>query len=1033
MAATIQINLLGGVEISSVDAAHWRASSRAVSLLAYLVMHADRPQPRAHLAEVLWPDSESGQARTNLRRELHHLRSLLGDSACLRVEPAALVWLTGADCVVDVHEFVTACRSAVAAVDAEERDGVERHGGAALALYRGPFLPGCYDDWALTAREELDRACVDLCDRVATYWQTHDDPVAAAAFARRRVQLAPLEEQGYRLLMRAQRSGRDRAGAMRTYHQCASLLERELGVAPSPETRAELDATLADAGDGLHAVASGGGPDLTVGGAGARWSWAPDLVGREAECARLLTAWEAAQAGGRFLVVAGEAGIGKTRLVAELAGVVRRQGAFVATTRCFAASRSVPLAPVADWLRSPHLRMAVGRLDPAWRTEVDRLVPDGEQPPTPATGVRAKVDAWQRLRFFEGLARAFVAVDGPTLLIVDDLQWCDRATLSWLSFLMSFADHFPLLVVATARDEELESSELSGPLNAMRAGGQAEIVSLDSLSAQGSAELASGVLGHPVSADELTLMMSATGGNPFYLLEALRAASSTPGEVESADLQGVLTGRLSRLSEPAREVVSLASAVGRDFTLDVLIEASDLEESAVVRLVDDLWRRRVLEERGRGYDFAHDLLREAAYQMVSPPRRWLLHRRLAQALELLYADNLDTVAAQLAEQHDRSGRPERALPFYERAARRATALFAHAESVRLWQRCLDLIHALPASRSRDQHEIEVLQELLPPMNAWRGYASAELETYERRTEALGERLGLVEVRCTAAIALFTATFVQGRIAESHEWGKRAMTWSQQRPELAAQAHLALAGSGLGLGLLPLADEHFRLACDLAGESDSLPIGTRTEVHARGWRAHTRWLLGDEVGAAAASAEAVQRARLIDHPYSLTVALSYAAVTHQLLDEVSSLGAVLDELARLCDRYSFAYYGQWATVLTGWAEGGAPGLRTARRGIEALEQERSLTRMPYWLWLAADLHRRDGDAAAATALLDAAASFATEHEDRWWLPEVLRTRAALEPGPRARRLVERAMAWAESQSSITLLERCRADLTAYAEG
>jgi hypothetical protein len=671
--------------------------------------------------------------------------------------------------------------------------------------------------------------------------------------------------------------------------------------------------------------------------------------------------------------------------------------------------------------------MATQRLDPVWRAEVDRLVPEGASGTDPSTGARAKVDAWQRFRFFEGLVRAFRAVDRPVLLTMDDLQWCDKATLSWLSLLMSSPGSAPLLVVATARDEEFGNGDLAGLLDNMRAAGQAEIMPLGNLSAPAAALLAEDALGRTVSEDDLNLLMSATSGNPFFLLEALRTSSSTPGPVEPADLRSVLDNRLSRLSEPAREVVALASTVGRDFTLDLLIEASDLSEDIVVRQVDELWRRRILEERGRGYDFTHDLLREAAYRMLSPPRRWLMHRRLAQALELLWSDRLDEVAAQLAEQYDRGGRPDRALPFYERAAKGASAVFAHAEAVRFWQRCLALLGELPASSERDRHELSVLQELLPPLNAWRGYASAELEGYERRADVLGERLGLKEIRCAAAIALFTTTFVQGHTAESHEWGKQALALSGQGPELAAQSHLALAGTGLSLGFLRQADKHFQLSCDLAGASDSLPIGTRTEVHARAWWAHARWLLGDEAGALAASAEAVDIARFINHPYSLTVALSYAALTHQVSGSLTSLAGILAELTELCAQYDFAYYRQWATVLTGWAEGGAAGLRYARTGIESLTHERALARMPYWLSLVADLHHRQADTAAEIATLDAAASIATEHDDRWWLPEILRIRAGLDTGLGPNRRLEQAASLARSQSSAALLERCRVDI------
>ncbi len=1022
MVATMRIYLLGGVEFSGADPAQVKGSSRAVSLLAYLAFHSEIPQSRAHLAGLLWPDSDEAQARTNLRRELHHLRGLLGERACLHVDSGSLCWRPEPDVVVDVVQFLAACRDANTALDVGQSGGVENHGGRALALFRGSFLPGYYDDWVLTVREELSRTCVDLCDRVVEYWLTHADPASAVVFARRRILLEPLEEPGYRLLMQAQRAAGDRSGAMRTYHRCSSLLERELGVGPSPQTRAELDGALADTGR-----AAG---DATVGAVEvSTLSLSHGLVGRGPERAWLKSVWDAAQNHAGFLVVTGEAGVGKTRLITEFADAVSKQDGLVLSARCFAATGAVPLAPVADWLRHPHLRAAIKRLKPVWVAEVRRLLPEGESMAEPGIGGRAKVDAWQRLRFFEGLARAFLAVDRPLLLTVDDLQWCDKATMSWLSFLISYAGSAPLLVAATARDAELDGDDLAGALAKMAGAGQAEVRRIENLSPADARQLAEGAAGRAVGGDELGLLMSATSGNPFYLLEALREAASSPGRVEPIDLHGVLASRLARLSEPARELLALASAVGRDFTLDLLIEASDLNEATVVRLVDNLWRQQILHEHGRGYDFAHDQLREAAYRAISPPRRWLLHRRLAQALELLYAGRIDAVAAQLAEQYDGSSRPERALPYYERAARQATAVFAHAESVRLWQRCLALVAELPTNSQRDQRELGVLLELLPPLNAWRGYASTSLEKHERRTAVLGERLGLVDVRCTAAIALWATTYVQGHLPEAHGWGTQALTLSGHCPDLAAQAHLAVAGSGLGLGLLPLADEHFRLACELSGESDSLPIGTRTDVHAKGWWAHARWLLGDDAGAVATSTEAVHNARLINHPYSLAVALSYAALTLQLLGDLPRLAGVLAELTAVCDRYGFAYYRDWARVLTGWTQGGPTGIANAKLGIESLEHDGSLARMPYWLSLLAELYHHEGNTTAAQATLDAAAASASEHDDLWWLPEVLRARATLDPPSRAARRLEQAIALAELQANVPLLNRCRADLEA----
>ena len=170
-------------------------------------------------------------------------------------------------------------------------------------------------------------------------------------------------------------------------------------------------------------------------------------------------------------------------------------------------------------------------------------------------------------------------------------------------------------------------------------------------------------------------------------------------------------------------MAGLAAAVGTDFTLDLLTEASDLDADIVVGAVDELWRRRIMREFRDGYDFSHDLLREAAYAQVSPPKRWLLHRRIAQGLELLHADDTDSVAAQLAEQYARGGRPERAVTYYRRAADVAAGMFAHAEAIRLHKAALSIVRNLPAGKDRDRRELGILEAMAAPLNARYGYSS----------------------------------------------------------------------------------------------------------------------------------------------------------------------------------------------------------------------------------------------------------------------------------------------------------------------
>ena len=434
--------------------------------------------------------------------------------------------------------------------------------------------------------------------------------------------------------------------------------------------------------------------------------------------------------------------MGKSRIAAEIATIAGLGGAVVASSQCFGTSGRLALAPVADWLRHPDVRAASAALDPAWRAEVGRLVP-AEGSEERGAGSRAMVDAWQRHRFFEGLARALMTVGRPMLLVLDNMQWCDQETLAFITFFLGLAAGTPVLVAGTWRNDAFDDDpELAAWTVRMRAAGLLTELSLSPLDAAGTARLAEAISGWAPPEPDADLLQAATGGFPLYVVEAMRGradAGSTP--LPAGDLADVLRNRLEQASAPAREVAGLAAAVGADFTLDLLTEASDLDAGTVVEAVDELWRRRIMREYRDGYDFSHDLLRETAYTLVSPPKRWLLHRRVAQALELLHPDDADTVSAQLAEQYARGGRLTRAVAYYRRAADVAAARFAHAEAIRLHTEALSIVRNLPESRDRDRQELDVLEAIAAPLNARYGYSSPQLEQALERSVALAESLG----------------------------------------------------------------------------------------------------------------------------------------------------------------------------------------------------------------------------------------------------------------------------------------------------
>ena len=1024
----LHVCVLGEQSVTDERTASVRVrSSRTVALIGFLAAHAGSPQTRQRIAGLFWPESADGQALTNLRRELHNLRQLVGDDQSLVVTSRDLCWQDSPTCGVDLRVFDGERKAALAAAAAGDAASVLAHADAALAQYRGEFLPGSYDDWLLDIRSDLERQCADLCDLISDTRAGDGDLSGAAAAARRRIQLQPLEEVGYRTLMRLQADLGDRAGALSTYHHCASVLERELGVVPDRATQDLLARLMKSA----EQVAAGSAPEELA--AASRPGAPAQLIGRSRELALLRESWRAAVAGRAGLVVVrGGAGVGKTRLVAEVADLARAQGAVVAGTQCFAAPGRLALAPVADWLRNPAVRPAIAALDDAWQIEVGRLVPTDHHRGEDVTSDRSMLDAWRRHRFFEGLARALIGAGRPTLLILDNLHWCDEETLAFLGFCVALDSEAQLLVTATLRDDGSDDDAAPADWVAgMRASGLLTELTLAPLDVADTARLAERITGRTLREPDVRLLQATTGGFPLFVVEAMRGSNDLgQSNLPVGDLSAVLRNRLGQVSAPGREIAGLAAAVGTDFALGLLTEASDLDADVVVGAVDELWRLRIVQEFRDGYDFSHDLLRDAAYRQVSPPKRWLLHRRIAQGLELLHPESTDQVAAQLAEQYARGGRPERAVAYYSRAADLAARVFAHAEAIRLHNQALSVVHGMPAGADRNGRELAVLEAVAAPLNARYGYASPELERTLERSIELAQSLGRKDALLSGLVALNTAQFVQGRTADSFRTAARALKLAEPGSQLSEYAHFGVGGSALSLGRPAEALRHLDLVSQQAAGAMWLTVGTRPDVHSTAWKAHAHWLLGHDDDALSACREAIAAGRDVDHPYSMAVALAYGCVTYQMCHRPADLAETVTELQSLCERYNFAYYREWGLIFDGWSRGGAAGIALVRQGIGNLRAAGAFARMPYWLSLLADLLARTGQRDAARATLDAAEVTGKSHDDVWWLPEVLRMRAMYDEDDQfALPRLRAAAALASAHGSVALRLRCERDIAA----
>src|SRR5919108_737842 len=306
-------------------------SARAQSLLAYLLVHRDAPQPRERIAFVLWPDSTEPQARTNLRHVLHTLRRALPDAdRFLEVTQRTLQWRVDAPASLDVAAF----EEAIARSRWEDVGALRE----AVDAYGGDLLAGSYDEWLIEERERLRELHAHALEGLAELLAQGGEHADAVRYGERLLRLDPLREESCRLVMRLHDARGDRARALRAYHACASALARDLGTAPSAATRAAYDALL-------PAVETSPVEEARARGHA--------LIGRDAERARLTTLWRACERGRALLVVvSGEAGIGKTRLLSELRRDCARAGAATAHARSYPAEGALAYAPIVAWLRS---------------------------------------------------------------------------------------------------------------------------------------------------------------------------------------------------------------------------------------------------------------------------------------------------------------------------------------------------------------------------------------------------------------------------------------------------------------------------------------------------------------------------------------------------------------------------------------------------------------------------------------------------------------------------------------------------------
>lgn len=812
------VNLLGGFQVTGPTAtdALLLERKKTHALLAMLALDPGSMVPRGKITAVLWAEQSEDTARHALRQCLFDLRRVLARAGlqAIRVE-ADLIGLEQSRVIVDVARF-----------GRQVARGTPEALQEAVTLYRGDLLEGfslkesTFEEWLRAEREGLRSQAVGAMKKLLAHHLAQITPDAALQVALRLLALEPFDEAVHRTLMRLYAESGRRSAALQQYEECVELLGRELGVEPDAETRdlyrrlmaGRAKATNAPVPNGAQRGPLSRGPKRRV---RFRSNAQTPLVGRDADLAWLDSSRHTARQGKpQLLLVVGEAGIGKSRLLEELAARAQSHRGDVLLGRGREGESILPFAPWTEMLRPVLAAGIASRLPLAIRRDLARLFPEIADGPSSPGGLE------DGLRIFEALACLLreLAAEQPLVVILEDLHWCDDMTVRLLRFLPRRLEGRPVLLVGTARPEEI--AEHAGGASALKMlcrDTSCLSLTVKPLSRSETAQLFQTLLtsrGQAPSPELVERVWRLSEGNPFVVVECARAVRDRGDRggdawLDLPDQVWALTGRcFTGLSDRAARLTDVASIIGRDFDVAVLGHAAGLAAPEVADGVEELVRRLVLREVDGRFDFRHDRVREAAYRRLLGPRRALLHRQVAEALESVYAAEIGAHYAAIGAHYREAGVWEPAGQYLARAGFQAWERAAGREALACFENALEAVGRLPDTEERRELRVHLRLAANGAHVATASYEAGlpHLLVAEKLAESLPDRRWSGRV----AAALTNSYRAAGALAKALRVGQSALDIARETGDrgLQSAATFVLAYTECTAG-------HFRRSANLA--------------------------------------------------------------------------------------------------------------------------------------------------------------------------------------------------------------------------
>jgi TOMM system kinase/cyclase fusion protein len=761
--------------------------------------------------------------------------------------------------------------------------------------------------------------------------------------------------------------------------------------------------------------------------------WTP-LVGREQEIGLLQERWAQVKEGvGQVVLLSGEAGIGKSRLVQVVQEQVAAElQAWLTPCQCSPYHQHTALYPLIDLLERVALRFEreespQQRLRKLEGFVVQYGLPLAEAVPLLATLLTLSLPAeyapltvspeQQKQMTLRVLLTILlrIAAQQPVLFVMEDLHWVDPSTLDFLSLLVDQGPTARILALFTCRSDftppwtgRAHLTHMTVPRLPRRQAVEVlrQVAHGKELPPEVVEQIAAKTDGVPLFVEELTKMVLESGllqeRDDGYALTAPLPPLAIP-----TTLHDSLMARLDRLAT-VKGLAQLGATLGRAFAYDLLQAVSPWDEATVRQGLHQLVEAEFLYQQGlppqATYVFKHVLIQDAAYQSLLKSTRQQYHQRIAQVLEAQFPETAETQPELLAHHYTEAGLTEKAVPYWYHAGQSAVQRSAHVEAISHLRTGLALLQTLLETPERLQHEVNLYIALGASLTATKGYAAPEVEQTYTRARQLCQSLDDPHQLFPVVRGLWQYYNVCAELQTAHALSEQLLTLAQQVQDSAMllTAHSALGRTLFFMGSVALAHTHFTQGIALYDPQQHLTSVFFSGEHA-GMVCHSRaawtlWSLGYPDQGLARSHESVTLAQQSGHPFSQASALNWAAVFHQLRLEVQAAQECAEATISLATEQGFPQWMAVGSILRGWAlahQGQVKeGIEQIHQGLIAWRVTGAEIGRPHYLALLAEAHSVIGQPEAGLTVLTEALTLAETTGDRWYDPELYRLKGEL---------------------------------------